>query len=49
MMMRLRRSFGDDEYRKYDIENIGNFDSELVEKRMRKGEAEGYQKREEKR
>ena len=46
-MMRLR--MGDSEYRKYDLENAGNFDSELVEKRMRKGQAERYERREERR
>ena len=28
---------GEDEYMKYDIENNGNFDSELIERKMRKG------------
>jgi hypothetical protein len=47
-MMKLRQQ-GDDEYKKYDIDNHGNFDSELLERKMRKGQAEGYQRREEKR
>lgn len=45
--MRLRK--GDDEYKKYDLQNSNNFDSELIERKMRKGQAESYQKREDKR
>ena len=41
-MMRLRVSGGDEESKKYDIQNNGNFDSELVEKRFKKGSSEGY-------
>ena len=36
LMMRLRMS-GDEEYKKYDMDNKGNFDSELLERKMRKG------------
>ena len=33
-MMRLRMSdLGDNEWKKYDLDNIGNFDSGLLEKR----------------
>ncbi|TNV79213.1 hypothetical protein FGO68_gene12107 [Halteria grandinella] len=40
---------GDDEYKKYDLDNANNFDSELIERKTRKRHEEGYQKREEKR
>ncbi len=42
IMMRLRGE-GREEWMKYDIDNAGNFDSGLVEKRMRK--SDGYEKR----
>lgn len=41
-MMRLRQN--DDEYKKYDIMN-DNYDSELIEKRMRKGVEKKREKR----
>lgn len=45
-MMRLRGGESDQsEWMKYDIDNAGNFDSEMVEKRMRKGQTEAYEKR----
>jgi len=43
VMMRLRMG-GDSEHAKYDVVNTG-FDSELVEKRFKKGAAEAFQKR----
>lgn len=46
-MMRLRMTSGESEYHKYDLDS--NFDSAIVEKRMRKGQEERYEKREEKR
>ena len=46
IMMRLR--MGDAEHMKYDIVNTG-FDSELVEKRFKKGASEAFQKRQDKR
>ena len=45
--MRLRMSTGESEFKKYDLDS--NFDSAMVEKRMRKGQEERFEKREEKR
>lgn len=44
--MRLRQ--GDEEYKKYDVMN-DNYDTELVEKRLRKGVEKKKEQREEKR
>lgn len=46
--MRLRLS-GDDEWKKYDLDNIGNFDSGLLEKRLKRGHHEAYERREQRR
>jgi hypothetical protein len=46
LMMRLRQD--DSEFKKYDLMN-DNYDSELIEKKMRKGQEKGFEKREEKR
>ncbi len=46
-MMRLRMTSGDSEFKKYDLDS--NFDSALVEKKMRRGQEERYERREEKR
>jgi hypothetical protein len=35
LMMRLRMTSGDSEFKKYDLDS--NFDSALVEKKMRRG------------
>lgn len=40
---------GDNEWKKYDLENIGNFDSGLMEKRQKRGHQEAYEKREQRR
>lgn len=48
VIMRLRMTGGDNEHFKYDVVNTG-FDSELVEKRFKKGASEAYQKRQDKR
>ena len=44
--MRLRQN--DDEFKKYDFRNE-NYDGQLIEKKIKKGEAERYERREEKR
>ena len=46
MLMRLREN--DNEYKKYDFKNE-TFDGQLQERKMKKGEGEKYEKREEKR
>lgn len=42
LMMRLRMTGEGDEYKKYDLVNANNFDSELLERKMKKGHHEGY-------
>jgi hypothetical protein len=39
LMMRLRMidASGAEEFRKYDFDNANNFDSELIERKMKKG------------
>jgi hypothetical protein len=46
LMMRLRQ--GDNEYKKYDLTN-DSYDTELVEKRLRKGVEKKREHRDEKR
>ena len=46
-MMRLRMTSDNQEFKKYDLDS--NFDSALIEKKMRRGQEDRYGKREEKR
>ncbi|CDW72355.1 UNKNOWN [Stylonychia lemnae] len=46
LLMKIRQN--DNEYKKFDFKNEGN-DGELIQKKMRKGQEEKYEKREEKR